>query len=409
MKIARIAELGHYNISAHKTRSIATALTISLLFTTLLSFNFIIQGIGNLAISYLKQIGGDEVTMSIKLCRNDNERKCPSQDEAVREVSEKSKKYGGEYIGDIEVYRSEQGEKIAVIDRKNVQYFIKNNQLANDKIQAVIPHGSDNAFAKTNIEIVGETPSKTIDLHTSRRSDEGALISDYNGLIDGSKYDLYAINNQGEQIQNFLKETGTKKEDTLPLVRFKDDKKAYKFYKKFDCNYNNFANKCSNFYAEEIFSGTVVVHENMDSIFEEHKVTGIIIVVIAFVISLLTLSRTLVQERRNIALYQSLGASYYDVFWIYMSYMVELCLISILITTVASAIIAVAYCSGHVKYIADSIGNAIGYQLDNRILNVFGGNYLKIVCVMLLSGPCVSLFTSPILSSKSLVKNIKES
>lgn len=409
MKIARIVELGHYNISVHKTRSIATALTISLLFTALLSFNFINQGIGNLAISYLKQIGGDEVIMSIKLCQNDSDKKCPSQDEAAREASEKSKNYSGEYIGNIEVYRSEQGEKIAVIDRKNVQYFIKNNQLANDKMQVVIPHGSDSAFAKTGIEIVGETPSQTVDLHTSRRSDEGALISDYNGLMDGSKYDMYIINDREGQVQNFLKNASAKKEDVLPLVRFKDDKKAYKFYKKYDCNFNNFANRCSNFYAEEIFSGTIAVHENMDSIFEGHKVADIVIVVIAFVISFLTLARTLIQEKRNIALYQSLGASYYDVFWIYMSYMVEICLISILITTVASAIIAVAYCSGHIKYVADSIGDAAGYQLDKRILNVFGDNYLKIICIMLLSGPCVSLFTSPILSSKSLVKNIKES
>lgn len=133
-----------------------------------------------------------------------------------------------------------------------------------------------------------------------------------------------------------------------------------------------------------------------------------VLLITAVIIIVFTFLRLISQDSRLIALYRSLGATARDVWFIYLWYVFELCLLTVLFALGVGALLALGI-SWH--YSADfNAGATLFYAKKITDFTPFIGfnmEIIKIIGAILLSAPIVSILTLDQLSIKNVARRLK--
>ncbi len=121
MKALDLFNLGRKHIQVHKRQSVLVILAASLLFGSLLGFDFLYEGLENVFVHASTEIGGKSIYVTATSCNNRGN--CLSYNSLKNRVEEKIADYGGKVVGKVSVYEYKNGTpSFSVID----EHFVKN-------------------------------------------------------------------------------------------------------------------------------------------------------------------------------------------------------------------------------------------------------------------------------------------
>lgn len=440
MRISQAIKLGHTNITAHKGRSLAVVITISVLFGLLMGVNFILQGLQDNMLRYADAFSEGRIYLKSEC----------SGSRGTEIIRQRLEKYHGEVVGEITMMEMGGEPAVDVVSPAVVQRFLTTSltEVPKGKLPVVMSdemlkriaeaeaRGDEyaTAVAKNDYVVVGtykELGATALRLGGSREinlldwvlNNMGGL-SGYGMLIvdDGSgAVQAYVAERRQEIIEQRKKaamEYGTweegeefyvpEMEDEVALVAvFTDVEMAYKYTLLDD--EAEFGYRSSQYQTSELFGNQVRIIAATRQIQQMLSVLEIAILVVAVVVMAFTFAHLVTLEAPVIALYRSLGARTLDIVWIYLAYLGELCFYAAILATVVGAVIA-----GVVTWLDSAALQRLaeryyGLELSGRmILLGFNWKYVKIVGLMLLVAPVAFGLTVDQLSSKRIAQKLKE-
>jgi hypothetical protein len=449
MRINRIVKLGHKNVTAHKLRSFLTIVTVSALTGVLMAGNFLIQGYEDLMISEIDKKTENEALFVLETCEDAWEG-C-SGEEIEKKIADEVQEYDGNAVGYIHEMVDESGDQLFVIDRQNIEKYIEFNleevpenvvpivvsiDGANDLINPVsADYTQKNSFISGNIDsareqIIGRTfsrlrteysenselqeedeepkymavgiaPATYMRIKTTKRDDDITVLSGVaNGGIAGSFSKVFVVSSDIEDSIKTLETFGfSKHEKRKMIINFDDSKNAFLYRKKRGENYNLtslFINSSDQMLYTKYSYNTLFI-------------PAIILLVVSLIITLTTFMRIIDQEKKSVALYYSLGATKMDVLFIYLAYLVELCILSVILSTVIGLSLSVIVSVNHIEYLLESLECGFGYVVDKQYLIGFNIYYLLMVSFMIMIAPVCVLLSIGSFSTKKIARKLKES
>ena len=122
-----------------------------------------------------------------------------------------------------------------------------------------------------------------------------------------------------------------------------------------------------------------------------------------------TFLRLVTQDSRLIAMYRSLGATAQDVWFIYLWYVFELCLLTVLFALSTGALLALGV-SWHYSADFNAAASLFYAKHITGLVPLIGFNLeiIKIIGAIVISAPIVSILTLDQLSMKNVARRLKK-
>lgn len=218
-------------------------------------------------------------------------------------------------------------------------------------------------------------------LYVSRKSDN---IINYEALFEASKKDV-----------------------SKPIVQFSDLNKAYDYYVTENCSLSQNLDKCSDYTVKELVGNRLNARHALRVLYYIFNYDEIALVLIAVAISVFTFMRLVGENARSIALYRSLGASTFDILFIYLFYLLELCLFAALFATLLGLTMAIALSLKDKDNLTTILTSLYAREVIPGILIAFDSNVTAIMLSMLATAPICSILTLDQLSTKNITKHLK--
>ena len=195
---------------------------------------------------------------------------------------------------------------------------------------------------------------------------------------------------------------------SLPIIRFSNLEAAYEYYENENCNLERNLGRCSSYTVAELVGNRLQTKDALETVYLFFRYGGLVLLLIAVAISVATFIRLLSENARSIALYRSLGASGLDILFIHFSYLVELCLITVLFAVILGADIATMISLKDAELLSGILTSIYSRSVDSGILIGLSFEVTEIVLAVLATAPLCLILTLDQLSSKNLAKKIKE-
>ncbi len=130
--------------------------------------------------------------------------------------------------------------------------------------------------------------------------------------------------------------------------------------------------------------------------------------IIAIIIVVFTFIRLVDQDARLVALYRSLGATKLDVFTIYLWYLMELCLLSILLASVIGLVMACIISLLNMPALKVELEAFYGLKPQIPLVLVgINAQIAKLMATIMIIAPATSILTIDQLSSRNIAKRLK--
>ncbi len=429
-------------------------LTISALFGTLMTLNFLMNGIEKTAIeANSAQLDGKSYVVTgynsqsmheernVKTVEEWKERvqllEMPSR--ACKKVEERVAKHHGKIVGEVWNMRTNRGWKIVTLDA--VRDFVTEDlaSVPEDKLpilkqvgnEEFLTSGEDDEddLAETTY-VVGTYPGTKVE----RDLDEyfgwnyhptlarGNMLNfllkkvsgDANGVVvvvdDGSgKVERLLEQQVGKLLESGELVSATRVDKDI-VVEFDSPDDAVEYDLERGIFGVSWPEYDPEFYYFDLFGGILYTAEDFNLLRLKFLVAEIILLIVSIVIATVTFKYLLVQDVTTIALYRSMGATNKDLYLVYFLYIMELCLM------------AVAMCIGIafllVGLVALMNGAALGVRLQtyyqlSQVPKVyfysFDQYFWITVIAILLVAPLTLGFSSKCFSDKYVAKKLKES
>lgn len=262
------------------------------------------------------------------------------------------------------------------------------------------PEEEDNGLEDIKYYVCGVMPVAGF-IHIVDYNEDSAsapLSGMYTFSPEGSAKQMFAI--KTSNTDSLLKNYSFVKSGEKAIVSFSDYDEAADFYLE--------TSDARKYDIRTIFPSTICTKGELKANYEALKWLSIILAIAGVAINIFTLIQVILSERSTIALYRSLGASGIDIFMIYFFYLLELCIISVILATAIGFVGALIISNNHEKYILDSLELGFGYRIPERPMIGLNWRYFAIVGIMLLIAPICTLLSSPAFSAKNTAKKMKE-
>ncbi|MBQ3464242.1 hypothetical protein IJH27_00160 [Candidatus Saccharibacteria bacterium] len=456
MKLIELIKLGHRSVSAHKKRSLITIFLISILSGAFLSFIFLIEGLVKTIDDYSKNLRGDSSVITLTTnCKSAGD--CSSASTLETLVAEKARPYGGKTLVSLEsayfipeeylrplvevslaslkseetsprLYRIVSLETAASLADPSSNSrtgstkvyslseinSIKNSVLGKEFVEthqffssAETAEGDSATYEEVTVSyvVVGVVGTSEVDLSEAVNFDShGPFSLVFQNIRSGVAHnDIYI--DDGSELVTSLK---SYKEYAVPavLTKFTSTLSAFNYYDHEDCSANI---NCSGEYSvSEWIGGSLAVRSSIKSSMLVIYLVGAIVTLATLTISVFSFIRLVNENAGSAALYHSLGASNLDIFLIYLSYLIEICLMSIILSSVIGLIIAVVMSSQYSLELSDLLTSMFARDVSVEYLFGFGTEVLVVYGAILLSAPLCSLLTLDQLSAANIAKRLKE-
>lgn len=440
MRISQALKLGHANVTAHKGRSLAIIITISVLFGLVMGMDFVLQGLQDSMLRYADAFSEGKIYLKSEY----------SGSRGMEIVRQRLEKYHGEVVGEITMMEMGGEPTVDVVSPAVVERFLTMSleEVPEGKLPVVMSdemlrriaeveaRGDEYkmAVAKDDYVVVGtyeELGATALRLGGAREINLLDLVLNNMGGFSG--YDMLVVDDGSGEVQTYVAERrqeiieryeraameyGTWEEgeefyvpdmeDKVALVAvFTDAEMAYQYTLLDD--ETEFDYRSSQYYTSELFGNQVRIIAATRRMQKMLSVLEIAILVVAVVVMAFTFAHLVTLEAPIIALYRSLGARTLDIVWIYLAYLLELCFYATVLATVVGAAIA-----GVVTWLNSAALQRLAeryYDLElpgKMILLGFNWKYVKIVGLMLLVAPVAFGLTVDQLSPRRIAQKLKE-
>ena len=195
---------------------------------------------------------------------------------------------------------------------------------------------------------------------------------------------------------------------SVPIIEFSSLADAYDFYKTENCALDRNYGKCSSFTVTELVGNRLQSKDALDTLYIILNYAGAMLLLIAVTISVFTFMRLIAENAQSVALYRSLGASTFDIFFIYLSYLFELCLITVVFATLLGAAVAAVISLKNAESLSAIMTSIYSRSIDSGVLIGVGQEVLLIFAAILATAPLCSILTVDQLSTKNIAKRIRE-
>lgn len=334
-------------------------------------------------------------------------------------VAKRIEQYGGQIIGEVSDVRAWREWKFNVISESAVTHFLTSKN--SDNRAGVAAIGSCGMADEVSLEfrMVALYPCTIYgNLRTTNMlfgpvlervapSPREVFVVD-----DGSEAFLKYISQENE----FWRETQGYDYDPSPaklmVAKFSNLGDLVKYYSNVVLDGAKYGYDLSSGYRYEVkdlFNNTVSVIASFTFYQMLLFILSVIFMIFAIWVSVLTFSHVADEDVAAVALYRSMGASTFDIYIIYGMYLVELCLIALLIC----ACLVLISCGLVTVFSAQELANTLKefYQLTNApAVSFFGFDSATVVLalMMLVAAPLTLLFTCRRFSAKYVAQKLKE-
>lgn len=440
MRISEAIKLGHANLTAHKGRSLAIVITISVLFGLIMGVNFILQGLEDNALRYSDARSEGKIYVEGRYRGNQG-------NEVVRQRVEK---YHGEILGEITKAKlfGEQ-EVLYIVSPEVVEHLLTQplDSVPADKLPVVMSEDMMQRLAEAkengdeiyfgglfdmpeeDYEIVGmiDDAHKRNELGEEGEINLLNLVLVHMGAFGG--YEMLVVDDGTgqqaliekarqeciERVQAIYEGHDQDYELYIPdletevklVAMFTNPYDAYKYTllddeKEFGYHYQQYE-------VREIFGNQTQIIGAVADTEKMIRVLVIVLLVVAVVVMAFTFAHIVAAEAPIIALYRSLGAQTSDTVKIYLAYLLELCVYAVILATVIGMLLAGVVTLMESGALQELWTNDYGVELPGKIILIgFNWKYLEVVGLMLLVAPVAFLLTVDQLSPKRIAQRLKE-
>lgn len=438
MRVMDVLKLAHTNVKGHLGRTVMTVLTVSVVFGVVVGANFVLKGLERSLLEFAgEKTEGKVYVVSVA--------GGSAQEDVMREN-------GGEEVGRIMEYeitgtRNTSDANVPVAEEKVVKGFLTEavDGVAIGKLPIVCTRDGgfrcedvvESALGVTEdeYEIVGMMPdaSGTLKLGQKDLVNLNPLNLVLGNIGFHEPYLFLVVDDGRERIAELIEamrirakqeqeeneiETGGNwwaaenevqegsevelLEIEKKVIKFETAEEAYDYIEEMNKNQNNVR-------AREIFGNQTSV---VAAIKNAEKTLGFAmwaLTVVAVIIMAVTFAHLISMEVRTVMLYRSMGATTGQVVMIYLAYLVELCLMAVVVATVIGALIAGVMTIMNAAELERVLSRYYEVERGGRIL-LWGwsAKYWCIVGLMMLIAPVAFLLIYDQLSVKYLARKLKE-
>lgn len=439
MRISQALKLGHTNVTAHKGRSLAIVVTISVLFSLVMGVNFILQGLQDNMLRYADAFSDGKIYIKSECAGSKGE-------EIIRRRLEK---YHGEVVGEIITMELENSRAVHVASPEVVERFltVPLEEVPKDKLPVVMSNemleriaeaearGDEyvTEIAKGDYVVVGASEELGTGLRLGGLREMHPLdflLSNMGGI---GSFEMLVVDDGSGKVQDYVAELrqevverreemaaeyGNLEEgeevyipemvDKTALVAvFTDAEAAYRYTLLDD--EAEFGYRSSQYNAVELFGNQVRIIVATRRVQKMLGVLEIAILVVAVVVMAFTFAHLVALEAPIIALYRSLGARTSDIVLIYLVYLLELCVYAVGFATVLGILLALVVTGLNAAALQQVVERYYGLELPGgMVLLGFNWKYAKIAGLMLLVAPLAFGLTVDQLSPKRIAQKLKE-
>lgn len=449
MRISQAIKLGHRSLIGHRRRNLTTIIIIGVTFGFMMGVIFLTQGAQNAIRRAADDAIGDNYYLGIETDFY-NKKRCheepiPDQPNAfniicephdLEQLQQKAQAANGEVLAtstdQLLLIPPEKVAQFITVDMDTVPDdvvpvlldpnmiffnlygenaykkidFEKANLMRKGILNDDIGHVRETLYVPTGLsETVGVIPNGSIHwLSNGMSLNPLDFILDFLGM-NSTMYSSITLDNGSTAVREYAAQMGSSSiaENMLQaLLRFDSFEDAQRFAEANTCQVYESSLGCEKeFFLESMLDNRVALAETADLVWWGLGIAEVVLMVIAAIITFFTLLKVLHNEKQTIALYYSLGASTGDVMKIYLSYMLEVCLLAVGFAVLLGLGIAVVVNILNASAVADLLTVAYVKDITWPIILV-GWNFdiAKIIIVMLLVAPATALLCMKMLSKR---------
>lgn len=237
-------------------------------------------------------------------------------------------------------------------------------------------------------------------------------------LLDGisfyssSSNGIFLLNDHSPVIKKLI--GNTKLFNYQALIEFASADQAYDYYK-YEINYvapgllASDKPRSPEYRVAELATSSFNTFENMTIKKFILSFANYVLLITAVIIIVFTFLRLITQDSRLIAMYRSLGATAQDVWFVYLWYVFELCLLTVLFALGMGALLALGV-SWHYSADFNAAASLFYAKRITGLVPLIGFNLeiIKIIGAIVLSAPIVSILTLDQLSMKNVARRLKK-
>ena len=395
LRLPDALRLSWANIAEYKGRSVVVVATVAILFGLVMGVNFLLRGleVTLLDASVAKTGGKVYVETSFKKSRyGSNEER----------LNERLEKYHGEKVGTLKTYWLD-GETIGVIevepgkDFPTEEEYVKWGTEEQEVGALVVDDGSGEIeeYINTRVEEIRRKKVTNVDEMLAMDVAEEAE--------GGQEFTEEDIAYFYEEAENWEPEVS---EESIAVFE----------------NYWNLKDYVSTrdtpeaknlepqaFGAGNLFSNTVDIINAVEMMRMVLKFFEIVLLMVAVVVATLTFAHLIDNDAATVALYRSMGASTGDIYAIYFLYLVELCLLAVVVSIGIGLILAGVVAVLDAGDLAVRLQEYYGLVAAPRVRLVgIDHGFWAVTGMIMLVAPLVLALTSRRFGAKHIAKKLKE-
>lgn len=425
LKLIDALRLSLTGFTQHKGSSALVVVTITLLFSCIMIFNFIVSGLEKTALlANASQTDGKVFIAS--WIGSSSTRRFIQKDDVLEKfetemnntelelIQTQAKRFNGKIIGEAWMYQFEVPYNFI---SQNLGERFTNEILPQDTIPVLVPK-DENSPLGSELSIVGTIPSTDY-----RNSPEEPnyyqyhpILPDNNPLnyflkmVYGGQNDALLIDNSGIS-QEFITQKIQQDLNQAELLEINVPKRKIiiEFDNISDALQYSKATANSQYHNDDFLGGILSTANSFQSFKDMVLILEIIFVVAAVIIATFTFRHLLIQDTQTIILYQIMGASRGNLYSIYFLYLLELCVLAIAACLLFSflvigllTILSASSISMRLQefYRLDISPKVYFWKLDQY--------FWTIVLVILLVAPLTLVFSTHYFTMSYLAKHLKE-
>jgi len=443
MKIADTVRLATTNLRQNKRRSVTVVVTMAVIFGLVMGVGFFVGGMHNLLMkSAIGQTGKLYLNVGYTAQGGTGGKKIDTLDETVPGLEKLVEQYGGKKVGTVKVYDSVELGQVTAVSRDLAEALAIEplRAVPDGKIGAIKAEGREVDLPEQFVVVGKFRGSSRLDMTVGGFSPSNFFVGgiwnfgapEYY-LVDGDLTEKYMLEEQQRSLkesEKYLKELpaaqesdwidlGYKKSPFVSIVaKFASYEQAQKFYdavyadgikgvpETVICNGVSYSLTTGDFVGH-----TMDVARTMDYTINT-IITPVVVVlaVVALLVAVSTFAHLVESDTATILLYRARGASLGQVYLIYFIYLLELCLLAVVMSILVGLVLAlgmsvISVLAGFGGAVQEFFGLA---KAPFLLLIGVDVTFWRAVGLILLVAPVVLLMTSWRFSSRHIAKRLKE-
>ncbi len=437
LKIVDAWRLSFANIWQHKKRSIITVLTISVLFGFVMGLNFLINGLETTLFEASAQGSGGRAYIEVWYDGAGQEDSggliiTPEEidsldlmpympEEQEQKIREQAERYHGEMVGSTWYYQLDYPFYVTTLSAVENLVTEDLSKVPEGKIPVLVKRGGF-ALSGWSRKSLSEQIDKTFyEVGTLPTPESGRvdlpgfnILNPILSMVAGSNAEFFLVDDGSGRVEEYIREqmkimladeegshfVSRRQIAKQPVVAFENYEDLTGFMAEF---------AVWPYGTGDFYSNTTAIVRSFATTRALLKMLEVIILIIAVIVATLTFAHLIDQDANTVALYRAMGASTGDIYWIYFLYLVELCVMAVVmcfVMALAMAGLVVATSSGALARSLQEYYH-LASAPEVRLFSIDKDFWLVIVAIMLVA-PLALAFTLRRFSARHVAKKMRE-